>query len=112
MVPANDLNALCVLEFAVAHLGVQDIIVAGHYDCAGVRAATRKQDLGLLENWLRLIRDLYRLHKDHLDQIDNPEERHHRLVELNVVEQCLNLYKTDVVQRKRLQTSAGYIWWY
>ena len=107
MVPANDLNVLSVLEYAVAHLGVQDIIVAGHYDCGGVRAATKRQDLGLLENWLRLIRDVYRLHKDHLDHIDNLEERHHRLVELNVIEQCLNLYKTGVVQRKRLQSSTA-----
>jgi carbonic anhydrase len=107
MVPTNDLNALSVLEYAVAHLGVKDIIVAGHYDCGGVRAATKRQDLGLLEHWLRLIRDVYRLHKDHLDHIANLEERHHRLVELNVIEQCLNLYKTGVVQRKRLETAAA-----
>lgn len=103
-IPGNDLNSLSVLEYAVKHLGVTDIIVTGHYDCGAVRAATSKQDLGMLENWLRLIRDVYRLHKDHLDHISDPEERHRRLVELNVVEQCLNLYKTGVVQRRQIET--------
>jgi len=59
----------------------------------------------MLENWLRLIRDVYRLHKDHLDHIEDYEERHCRLVELNVIEQCLNLYKTGVVQRMRMKSS-------
>ena len=98
------MNALSVLEYAVGHLDVTDIIVTGHYDCGAIRAATSRQDLGMLENWLRLVRDVYRLHKDHLDHFEDPEERHCRLVELNVIEQCLNLYKTGVVQRKRLQT--------
>jgi carbonic anhydrase len=69
LVPGNDLNALSVIEYAVTHLGVTDIIVTGHYDCGAVRAAASRQDLGLLENWLRLIRDVYRLHKDYLDLI-------------------------------------------
>lgn len=68
-VPGNDLNVLSVLEFAVGHLGVTDIIVTGHYACGAVKAATSRQDLGTLENWLRLIRDVYRLHKDVLDSI-------------------------------------------
>eukprot|EP01036_Dinobryon_divergens_P027832 gene27832-36670_t len=104
LVPGNDLNALSVLEYAVRHLGVTDIIVTGHYDCGAIRAATSRQDLGLLENWLRQIRDVYRLHKDYLDLISDDEQRHFSLVELNVIEQCLNLYKTGVVQRKRYQT--------
>mmetsp|Transcript_19133 Transcript_19133/g.26329 ORF Transcript_19133/g.26329 Transcript_19133/m.26329 type:complete len:287 (+) Transcript_19133:90-950(+) len=104
LVPGNDLNALSVLEYAVTHLGVTDIIVTGHYDCGAVRAATSRQDLGLLEHWLRLIRDVYRTHKDYLDLISNDEQRHCSLVELNVIEQCLNLYKTGVVQRKRIQS--------
>ena len=66
-----------------------------------MRAATKRQDLGLLENWLRQIRDVHRLHKDYLDLIHDEEQRHMTLVELNVVEQCLNLYKTGVVQRTR-----------
>jgi len=103
LVPGNDLNALCVLEYAVTHLGVTDIIVTGHYDCGAIRASVRRQDLGLLENWLRQIRDVYRLHKDHLNQIEDEEERHLQLVELNVIEQGLNVFKTGPVQRKRLE---------
>ena len=106
LIPGNDLNALSVLEYAVEHLGVTDIIVTGHYDCGAIRAATSRQDLGILENWLRLVRDVYRLHKDQLDLILDAEEKHLRLVELNVIEQCLNLYKTGVVQRKRIRTHA------
>ena len=78
--------------------------MVGHYDCGAIRAATSRQDLGLLDNWLRQIRDVYRLHKDYLDLISDDEQRHFSLVELNVIEQCLNLYKTGVVQRKRYQT--------
>jgi len=103
LVPGNDLNALSVLEYAVTHLEVTDIVVTGHYDCGAIRASTSRQDLGLLENWLRLIRDVYRIHKDCLDLIEDEEERHLQLVELNVIEQCLNLYKTGVVQRKRME---------
>jgi carbonic anhydrase len=103
-VPGNDLNVLSVLEYVVGHLGVTDIIVNGHYSCRAVKAATSRQDLGTLENWLRLIRDVYRLHKDYLDLIKDPEQLHRTLVELNVIEQCLNVYKTGVVQRKRAQT--------
>ena len=62
------------------HLGVQDIIVTGHYECGAVRAASSKQDLGVLEHWLRLIRDVYRLHQDYLDSFSDLEERHRRLV--------------------------------
>lgn len=109
LVPGNDLNALSVLEYAVRHLGVTDIIVTGHYDCGAIRAATKRQDLGLLENWLRQIRDVYRLHKDYLDLISDDEEMHRRLVELNVIEQCLNIYKIGCVQRKRLQTRDEFI---
>jgi len=75
LVPGNDLNALSVLEYAVTHLEVTDIIVTGHYDCGAVRASVRSQDLGLLENWLRLIRDVYRLHKDYLDSIEEVYEK-------------------------------------
>lgn len=103
LIPGNDLNVISVLEFAVGHLNVSDIIVTGHYDCGAVRASTARQDLGTLENWLRLIRDVQRLHRDQLDGIKDSEEKHRSLVELNVVEQCLNIFKVGVVQRKRLQ---------
>lgn len=103
-VGGQDLNALSVLEYAVEHLDVKHIIVTGHYDCGAVKAAASKQDLGLMENWFRMIRDVYRLHQSQLDMEPDDEARHRKLVELNVVEQCLNLYKTGVVQRKRLKT--------
>ena len=105
-VNGQDLNALTVLEYAVEHLGVEHIIVTGHYDCGAVRAAQSNQDLGLIENWVRMIRDVHRLHRRTLDAIDDPEMKHRKLVELNVVEQCLNLYKTGVVQRHRKKTHA------
>jgi carbonic anhydrase len=106
-VPGNDLNVLSVLEYAVGHLGVTDIIVTGHYACGAVKAASSRQDLGTLENWLRLIRDVYRLNREALDAIKDPEQFHQRLVELNVVEQCINVYKTGVVQRKRIETRTA-----
>jgi carbonic anhydrase len=81
------------------------LILGGHYDCGGVRACTKNLDhQPPLENWLRNIRDVYRLHRAELDAIDDPEARHRRLVEINVIEQCINLFKTGVVQRRRVQT--------
>lgn len=105
----SDLNSLSVLEYAVDHLGVTDIIVTGHYDCGAVRAASKRQDLGTLEHWLRHIRDVYRLHKDILDLIENDEERHRTLVELNIIEQCINIYKNGIFQRKRIESTKEYI---
>lgn len=101
LVVGSDLNVLSAVEFAVEHLKVEHIIVAGHYDCGAVRASMAQQDLGLLENWIRNIRDVYRMHHNSLDMIDDDELRHRRLVELSVVEQCVTLFKTGVVQRKR-----------
>ena len=103
-VPGNDLNSLSVLEYAVSVLDVQDIIVGGHYDCGAIRAAMSRKEHGLMENWFRGIRDVYRLHVKELDAIKDLEQRHRRFVELNVMEQCLNLFKTSVVQEKRLKT--------
>jgi len=104
LVVSNDLNFLTVLHYAVEVLKVSHIIVTGHYDCGGVRAAMRTQDHGILENWLCNIRDVYRLHYDELEAIGDIEQRTRRLVELNVMEQCLNIFKIGVVQRKRLET--------
>lgn len=103
MVVGTDLNLLSVLEYSVAHLGVKHIIVCGHYGCGGVAAAMKPGSLGLLDHWLRNIRDVARLHADELDQLDEAA-RYKRLIELNVQEQCINVYKTSVVQesiRKR-----------
>lgn len=98
LVVATDLNALSVIEYAVEHLKVKHIVICGHYHCGGVKAAMQPRDLGILNPWLRQIRDVYRLHKKELDAIEIEEARYDRLVELNVQEQCLNVIKTAVVQ--------------
>lgn len=99
LVVNTDLNVMSVINYAVRHLGVKHIIVCGHYGCGGVKAAMTPKDLGLLNPWLRNIRDVYRLHEDELDAIKDEEERYNRLVELNVVEQCRNVIKTAAVQQ-------------
>ncbi len=95
----TDLNAMSVIEYAVAHLGVKHVVVCGHYFCGGVKAAMQASDLGLLNPWLRNIRDVYRIHRVELDAITNEDDRYKRLVELNVEEQCINVIKTAVVQK-------------
>ncbi|ODA83695.1 hypothetical protein RJ55_02210 [Drechmeria coniospora] len=95
----TDLNVMSVINYAVRHLGVKHIIVCGHYGCGGVKAAMTPKDLGLLNPWLRNIRDVYRLHEDELDVIEGEEKRYERLVELNVVEQCRNIIKTAAIQQ-------------
>ncbi len=98
MVNAIDLNVLSVLIYAVDHLKVNQIVVCGHYNCGGVKAAMQATDLGVLNPWLRGIRDVYRLHQDELNAIEDIDRRYDRLVELNVQEQCINLIKTAAVQ--------------
>ncbi|QIL40264.1 carbonic anhydrase [Pedobacter sp. HDW13] len=93
-----DLSVMTVLNYAVRHLKVNHIVVCGHYNCGGVKAAMQPADLGILNPWLRNIRDVYRLHKDELNAIADEEARYNRLVELNVQEQCVNLLKTAAVQ--------------
>lgn len=102
----TDFSLQSALQYAVCVLKVPHIIVCGHYDCGGVRASMKNQDhVPPLEDWLRNIRDVYRLHQKELDSIKDPEKRHRRLVELNVVEQCINLYKTGAVQQQRMASS-------
>lgn len=98
VVPNTDISAMAVINYAVSHLKVQNIVVCGHYGCGGVGAAMQAQDLGILNPWLRNIRDVYRLHKDELASIDDEAARYNRLVELNVQEQCINVLKTPEVQ--------------
>ena len=93
-----DLNVMSVINYAVRHLKVNHIVVCGHYNCGGVKAAMQPADMGILNPWLRNIRDVYRLHKDELNAIVDEENRYKRLVELNVQEQCVNLIKTAAVQ--------------
>lgn len=99
MVPNTDLNVMSVIDFAVLHLKVNHVVVCGHYNCGGVKAAMQSQDLGILNPWLRNIRDVYRIHKEELNKIQDEEQKYKRLVELNVQEQCINVIKTAEVQR-------------
>jgi carbonic anhydrase len=96
----TDLNLLSVLEFAVVHLGVKHIIVCGHYGCGGIRAAMGNKMFGIVDNWLRNIKDVYLKNAEELDAIKDEDKRADRLTELNVIEQVRNLAKTTVVQNE------------
>jgi len=101
----TDMNVMSVIQYAVDHLKVKHIIVCGHYDCGGVRAASTNQNfMSPLENWIRNVRDVRRIHADELNAIEDDEARLRRLVELNVVEQCLSVFKTAVVQRRLVES--------
>lgn len=93
-----DLNVMSVINYAIRHLKVKHVVVCGHYNCGGVKAAMQPVDMGLLNPWLRNIRDVYRHHKNELNAIKDEGARYNRLVELNVQEQCVNLMKTAAVQ--------------
>ncbi len=99
LVCSVDVNVMAVINYAVEHLHVKHIIVCGHYGCGGVQAAMTPKDMGLLNPWLRNIRDVYRLFEPELDAISDPTARYNRLVELNVMEQCRNVIKTAAVQK-------------
>ncbi|KAF4320936.1 hypothetical protein G195_003207 [Phytophthora kernoviae 00238/432] len=103
LVVSNDISSLSVVQYAVEHLKVKDIIVCGHYGCGGVHAAVENKDLGLLDNWLRNIRDVCRLHKDELEEISDQTARMRRTVELNTIEQCINVFKIGLVQRHQVK---------
>ncbi|NJW52855.1 carbonate dehydratase [Salinimicrobium oceani] len=98
MVVHSDMNMLSVLDYAVNHLKVKHVMVCGHYGCGGVQAAMMNQSIGLIDNWIRHIKDVYRFHKEELDAIENEKERFDRFVELNVREQVYDLAKTSIVQ--------------
>jgi carbonic anhydrase len=113
LVVNTDLNVMSVIHYAVENLKVKHIIVCGHYNCGGVKAAMEAKDLGILNPWLRNIRDVYRLHKDELDSLTVEKERYNRLVELNVIEQSMNVVKTAEVQKSFLRNGypkvAGWV---
>lgn len=94
----SDMNMLSVLDYAVNVLKVKHVIIAGHYGCGGVAAAISHKQFGLIDNWLRHIKDVYRLHSHELDRITDQEQKLNRLVELNVSEQVYNICKTSTVQ--------------
>lgn len=93
-----DLNVMSVIDYAIRDLKVKHIIVCGHYNCGGVKAAMVPRDMGILNPWLRSIRDVYRMHKAELNAISDEQKRYDRLVELNVMEQCNNIVKTAALQ--------------
>ena len=99
MVPNTDLSAMSVIDYALTHLKVNHVVVCGHYYCGGVKAAMQSEDLGILNPWLRNIRDVYRIHRKELNAIENEDEKYNRLVELNVQEQCVNVIKTSQYQK-------------
>ena len=98
MVIHSDMNVLSVLDYAVNVLKVKHVIVCGHYGCGGVKAAMGNMHIGLIDNWIRHIKDVYRLHYTELDAIKDEKKRFDRFVELNVIEQVLDLAKTSIVQ--------------
>ena len=98
MVIHSDMNMLSVLDYAVNVLKVEHVIVCGHYGCGGVKAAMGNNSIGLIDNWIRHIKNIYRLHKKELDSIEDEGARFDRFVELNVVEQVFDLAKTSIVQ--------------
>jgi carbonic anhydrase len=100
LVVHTDMNLMSVLQFAVEVLRVEHVIVCGHYGCGGVMAAVDGTYHGLIDNWLRTIKDVYRIHCDELDAIADPVARHQRLVALNVREQVHHLCSTSFVQRR------------
>jgi len=104
LVVSIDVNVMSVINYAVKILKVKHIIVCGHYRCGGVTAAMTPEDLGILNPWLRNIRDVYRIHRDELNAITEDAKRLDRLVELNVKEQCINVIKTAAVQQQYLHT--------
>ncbi len=98
MVVHSDMNMLSVLDYAVNALKVKHVIVCGHYGCGGIKAAMGNNSIGIIDNWIRHIKDVYRFHQHELDNIENENERFNKFVEVNVKEQVLDLAKTSIVQ--------------
>lgn len=94
----TDLNCLSVIQYAVEVLKVRHIIVCGHYDCGGITAAMENSEHGLIDNWLRHIKDVYRFHQQEIDALAGDREKRDRLCELNVMEQVANVCHTTIVQ--------------
>jgi len=114
MVIHTDFNMLSVLQYAVEVLKVKHVIVCGHYHCGGVKNAMKHNDFGLINKWLRHLKDVYRIYRDHIESIADPQARWDRLVEINVTEQVQNLAKTSIIQRawKQEQRPALHGWVY
>ena len=98
MVIHSDMNMLSVLDYAVNVLKVKHVIVCGHYGCGGVNAALGNKQVGIIDNWLRNIRDVYRMHEREMSTIKDPEQKSNRMVELNAIEGAANVMNTSIVQ--------------
>jgi len=96
--PHTDFNCLSVLQYGIDYLNIENVIVCGHYGCGGVKAAMENEQFGLVDNWLRNIRDVYSREKDELDTISDSKLKYNRLVELNVLHQVMNVCHTTIVQ--------------
>jgi carbonic anhydrase len=111
MVISIDLNVMSVINYAVDFLKVKRIVVCGHYGCGGVLASMQAADLGILNPWLRNIRDVYRIHREELKAISDEKKRSDRLVELNVREQCINVIKTAAFQKANKERGLSVHGW-
>jgi carbonic anhydrase len=109
MVVHTDLNLLSVLQYAVEVLKVKHVIVCGHYGCGGVRAAMTNQSFGIINKWLRNIKDVYRIHSGEIDKITDEEGKIDKMVEFNVQEQVLNLAKTSIIQKAWKHENAPHL---
>jgi carbonic anhydrase len=99
MVVHTDINLLAVLEYAVNYLKVKHIIVCGHYGCGGVKSAMTNHNFGIINKWIRNIKDVYRIHSQEIESLGNAQDKQNRMVELNVQEQVINLAKTSIIQK-------------
>ena len=109
MVVHSDMNMLSVLDYAVNVLEVRHVIVCGHYGCGGVRAAMGNQQFGLIDNWLRHIKDTYDIHHEELDQIVDATQKENRFTELNVIEQVFHVTKTSIIQNAWAKRNLPYV---
>lgn len=109
MVVHTDLNMLSVLQYAVEVLEVEHVIVCGHYGCGGVKSAMSNKNFGLINKWLRNIKEVYRLNQQELDAMNSEQDRFDRMVELNVLEQCSDLTKTSIIQHAWHERKMPYV---
>ncbi len=109
MVVHSDMNMLSVLDYAVNVLKIDHVIVCGHYGCGGVEAAMGNKQYGLIDNWLRHLKDVYRLYQEELDDIEDEEDRFRRFVEVNVIEQVFDVCKTSIVQNAWKERRAPHV---
>jgi carbonic anhydrase len=109
MVVHTDMNMLSVLDYAVNVLLVEHVIVCGHYGCGGVRAAMAQKQFGIIDNWIRHIKDVYRINETELTAIKDPQERENKFIEINVIEQVYHLCKTSIIQNAWMNRNGPFV---